>query len=351
MAKFKLSRYIYNAETLMYEQKQEAKWVAPVRILSYSVAVALLVVLYFWFYTSVLGLDLPKTARLKKDNAAWQSKMAVLNHDLDQMDAILAGIEQRDDDVYRSIFGLDPIPQEVKNAGFGGVNRYAYLEPLGGGSLLKTTVKRLDVMTKRAFVQSKSLDEIAVVSKQAETMVSCVPSVPPIMPQPGTYRISSPYGRRNDPVYKGRVAFHEGMDFATHKGNPVYASGDGVVERVRLQRVGYGNEIIIDHGFGYRTRYAHLNSVNVVKGQRVYRGEMIGAVGSTGKSTGPHLHYEVIYKNKTTNPYSFMDLSMLVEEYSAMVAKAAQRRGPIEIVDGGMDDLIEEPEEVEEYAF
>lgn len=351
MAKFRLIKYIYNADTLMYEKKLEAKWVAPVRLAAYTLSVLALVFVYFWFYTSVLGLDLPKTAHLKKENAAWQSKVAVLNHDLDQMESVLAGIEQRDDDVYRSIFGLDPIPQEVKNAGFGGANRYAYLEPLGADSRLRTTVKRLDVITKRAYVQSRSLDDIAVVSKQAETMVSCVPSVPPILPKQGTYRVSSPYGRRNDPVYRGKTAFHDGVDLATFLGNPIYCSGDGVVVMVKYSkaRTGYGNEVMIDHGFGYKTRYAHMHTIDVEKGQKIVRGEKIGTVGNTGKSTGPHLHYEVIYKGKTTNPSAFMDLSMLENEYNAMVQKAVQRKTP-ELSAGG-EELLTAEFEVEEYAF
>ena len=153
-------------------------------------------------------------------------------------------------------------------------------------------------------------------------MLSCVPAVSPILPEAGKYRISSPFGRRSDPVRKATVAFHEGIDFATFLGNPVYATGDGVVERVRYQFFGYGNEVVIDHGFGYKTRYAHLNSIDVVKGQVLKRGQKIGAVGSTGKSTGPHLHYEVIYKGKQINPSAFMDLTIKPEEYKSMVSTA-----------------------------
>lgn len=318
----KFSRYVYNTETLLYEKKEDSKLVRFAKVAGFIFCVLAVVALNFYIYTGVLGLDLPKTAHLKKKNAEWQAKFAVLNHSLDVAEKVLGDIEQRDDDVYRSIYGLEEIPQEVKDAGFGGVNRYAYLDELGGSSYLKNTVRRMDIMTKRSFIQSNALDEVLMVSRQAGNMLSCVPAVSPILPEAGKYRISSPFGRRSDPVRKATVAFHEGIDFATFLGNPVYATGDGVVERVRYQFFGYGNEVVIDHGFGYKTRYAHLNSIDVVKGQVLKRGQKIGAVGSTGKSTGPHLHYEVIYKGKQINPSAFMDLTVKPEEYKSMVSTA-----------------------------
>ena len=316
----KLSKYIYNAETLLYEKHEESSAARLFKVLGFVAAVVALVCLYFWLYTSVFGLDLPKTAYLKSENEKWKSRYEMLGHQLDGQESTLNGIEQRDDDVYRSILGLEAIPEEVKQAGFGGANRYAYLDGLGGNELLKKTVKRMDVLTKRAFIQSTALDEVAVVSKQADEMKSCVPAVPPICPEKGKYRVSSSFGRRHDPVYKNKIAFHDGIDFATGKvGYPVYTTGDGVVERVRYQFFGYGNEVIIDHGFGYKTRYAHLHSINVTQGQKLKRGQQIGQVGNTGKSTGPHLHYEILFKNKAVDPMSFMDLSMKPEEYNAMV--------------------------------
>ena len=319
----KFSRYVYNPETLLYEKKEDSKAIRILKVAGFAFCVAAVVALNFFIYTQVLGLDLPKTAHLKKKNAEWQAKFEVLNHNLDVAEKILGDIEQRDDDVYRSIFGLEEIPQEVKDAGFGGVNRYAYLDDLGGSAYLKNTVRRLDVMTKRSYLQSNALDEVAMVSHQAGNLISCVPAVSPILPEAGKYRISSPFGRRTDPVRKATIAFHDGMDFATFLGNPVYCTGDGVVERVRYQFFGYGNEVIIDHGFGYKTRYAHLNSIDVVKGQVLKRGQKIGAVGSTGKSTGPHLHYEVIDKGKPINPSPFMDLTIKPEEFLSMVRTVA----------------------------
>lgn len=314
----KFVEYIYNPETLLYEQVGVPAWKVWLRRLGLALGAVAMGFLYFWIYTSVLGLDLPKTARLKKINAEWNSRLEILDRQLDLYDETLTGLEDRDDNVWRSIFGLSEIPDEVKNAGFGGLNRYAWLDESGASPQLKKTMVRLDVMTKRTFIQSKALDEVSLVSRTAGDMVSCVPAVPPIVPEKGTYHISSYFGYRTDPVFGGR-RFHEGVDFASDIGNPVYATGDGVVEKVRFQFHGYGNEIVINHGFGYKTRYAHLNTVDVAEGMHLKRGDRIGEVGKTGKSTGPHLHYEVVYRGAQVNPMRYLDMTMSVEEYRAMV--------------------------------
>lgn len=322
-ALLKSKKYIYNEDSLLYEEKVESGWSVTGRAALFVGTVAGFVVLYVWLFLSVFKLDPPKTAHLKKDLARWQTKMEILDSEIDRYEKRLSGIEERDEHVYRSIFGLDSIADDVKNAGFGGANRYAYLDEFGASDALKSTVHRLDVLTKRAYIQTNALDEVSVVARQADEIKSCIPAVPPIMPRVDSYRVSSPFGRRVDPVYR-RVSFHEGVDFATKIGNPVYVTGDGVVERVKYQFFGYGNEIVVNHGFGYKTRYAHLNSICVTDGEKLVRGQKIGEVGNTGKSTGPHLHYEVIYKNKQVNPLSFMDLSMRVEEYASMTRNRSQ---------------------------
>lgn len=281
-----------------------------------------LAVLYFWIYTSVLGFELPKTALLKKENAEWSSKMEVLNSQLDRYEEDLEVLRMRDDDIYRSIFGMDEIPQEVRNAGFGGVNRYERYDLIDDQGLLKKTAIRLDVLTKKTYVQSRSFDEVAALSKRAGDMASCIPAIPPINPDRRKYRLSSVFGYRSDPM-SGRTTMHKGVDFAMKPGNPVYSTGDGVVESVSFEFFGYGNSVVIDHGFGYKTRYAHLKSIGVVEGMKVKRGECIGQTGNSGKSSGPHLHYEVIYKDRPVNPYNFYDLDMTPEEYATMVQGTA----------------------------
>lgn len=313
-----MPKYVLNPQTLLYEKREPPKSLKYIRLAVALVTALGFVFLYFWLYTSVFRLDLPRTAVLKSRVAKWEARMEVLGRRLDLYEATLSGIEQRDDDVYRSIYGLGEIPDEVKNSGLGGLNRYAELDQLGGNESLSRTVHRIDNLTKRAYIQSKSLDEVAVLARQEGDMLSCVPSVPPLLPDSRKVMLSSGFGYRTDPVYGGGE-MHGGQDFATDRGVPVYSTGDGVVTEINSNFNGYGNEIIIDHGYGYKTRYAHLNSMSVVEGMKVKRGEQIGTVGSTGKVTGPHLHYEVIYRGERVNPMNFMDFNMPLDEYRSMV--------------------------------
>jgi murein DD-endopeptidase MepM/ murein hydrolase activator NlpD len=306
----------------MYEIRKRSKLSRIIKSATVFAASLGMAVLYFWLYTSVFGLELPKTALLKKQNAEWCSKMEVMNRQLDGYEDVLASLQMRDDDIYRSIFGMHEIPAEVRNAGFGGVNRYAHLEGVDQGGLLKSTTLRMDVLTKKSYVQSKSFDEVAQLSRRAGDMASCIPAIPPINPDPTKYRLSSGFGYRTDPVY-GRSARHTGVDFAMKPGNPIYSTGDGVVESVKFEFFGYGNQVVIDHGFGYKTRYAHLRNIGVVEGMKVKRGECIGESGNSGKSTGPHLHYEVIYKGSPVNPSNYYDLTITTEEYATMVQNTA----------------------------
>jgi hypothetical protein len=317
----KSKHYIFNSKTLMYEVRKRSRMSQAIKSAALLALSMVLAVFYFWIYTSVLGLELPKTALLKKQNAEWCSRMEVMNRQLDGYEDVLTSLQMRDDDIYRSIFGMHEIPAEVREAGFGGVNRYSHLDGLDHGGLLKNTTMRMDVLTKMSYVQSKSFDEVAQLSKRAGDMASCIPAIPPINPG-SKYRLSSSFGYRKDPV-TGRSARHQGVDFATDSGNPIYVTGDGVVESVKFEFFGYGNQVVIDHGFGYKTRYAHMRNIGVVEGMKVKRGECIGESGNSGKSTGPHLHYEVIYRGSQVNPSNYYDLSITPEEYATMVQNTA----------------------------
>lgn len=315
-----MRKYILNPETLMYEIKDaslKSKLFKGLMLLVGSIALA---VLYLWFFTSVLGLDLPKTAFLKAEKARWDAKLDVLNTRLDRYESNLEALQIRDDDIYRSIFGMNEIPATVRAAGIGGVDKYAYLDGLEPDNALKNTAIRIDRLTRRAYVQSKSFDEVASISKTAGDMASCIPAIPPIVPDPSKYTLSSPFGYRSDP-FTTDSKMHTGVDLAMKVGNPVYATGDAVVETIEFDFFGYGNSVILDHGFGYKTRYAHLNSVSVIEGMKVKRGDRIGDVGQSGRASGPHLHYEVIYKGERVNPANYFDLSMSKQEYQAMVDK------------------------------
>ena len=313
-----MPKYVLNPETLLYEEKKDPRFLKPLRLSVAVLAAAGFVFLYFWLYTAVFHWDLPRTAMLRRRAAEWEARMEVLLNRLDLYDRTLTGIEQRDDEVYRSIYGLGEIPDAVKNSGLGGVNRYAELDQLGKNSSLGWSVRRLDNLMKRAYIQGMSLDEVGMLARTAGDMLACVSSVPPLLPDHSLVHLSSGFGYRTDPVYGGGES-HGGQDMATGIGTPVYATGDGVVTLAEYATNGYGKQIVIDHGYGYQTRYAHLSVISVTEGMSVKRGEQIGNVGSTGKSTGPHLHYEVVYRGNRVNPMNYMDFNMPLDEYRAMI--------------------------------
>ena len=314
--------YIFNSKTLSYEVKTRSAKARVLKTLAMFAVSLGMAVLYFWIYSSVLGLESPKTVLLKKQSAQWEARAKVLNRQLDDYNDALTALQMRDDDIYRSLFGMNEIPAEVRNAGFGGVNRYAHYDDIDPDGVLKKTAVRIDVLTKKTYVQSKSFDEVAQLSRRAGEMASCIPAIPPMNPDTKKYRFSSSFGYRKDP-FTGRSKRHTGVDFAMKPGFPIYATGDGVVESVKFELFGYGNQVVIDHGFGYKTRYAHLKSVGVGEGMKVKRGECIGLSGNSGRSSGPHLHYEVLYMGNHVNPANYFDLSITPEEYATMVQDIA----------------------------
>ncbi len=321
-----MGKYILNPETLLYERgKVSLKSKVFKGLLLFAGSLAMLV-LYLWLFTSVLGFDLPKTAFLKAEHARWDVKIDLMNAKLDRYEETLETFRVRDDDIYRSIFGMDEIPAGVREAGIGGVDRYSFLDGLESDDKLRNTALRIDRLTRKTYVQSKSFDEVASVSKTAGDMASCIPAIPPVLPDESRYRLSSRFGYRSDP-FTGSPRMHTGLDFAMKVGNPVYATGDGVVESVKFEFFGYGNSVTIDHGFGYKTIYAHLNSVKVIEGMKVKRGDCIAESGKSGRSSGPHLHYEVVYKGQKVNPANYLDLSMPVSEYSDMIRMREDESG------------------------
>ena len=294
----------------------------PLGSLQLMVAVllgALLFLFYMWLYVSVFKMDLPKTAILKRQNALWNTRVDQMSQKLDRYDELLSMLEMRDNRIYRSVYGLDEIPDAVRGSGLGGENRYTALE----GTALLDVSRRLDVLEKRAYVQSRSFDDVATLQQTAGDMASHIPAIPPMNTDPSTYRISSPFGYRSDPLL-GYTKRHTGMDFACPPGNPIYATGDGVVVLAKYDRSGYGRHVEVDHGFGYVTRYAHMSRIDVEEGQVVKRGDCLGLSGRSGRITGPHLHYEVIYRKNYVNPYWYMDLDIPSRDYMEMVRKPAK---------------------------
>ena len=312
-------KYKFNPDTLNYESigltwKEKAIKVGT--YLSSSFALALVFVIVFLnFY------ETPKTKRLKRENKQLASQYELMSKDLDKVEAVLTDLQQRDDNIYRVIFEAEPIPSSVRDAGFGGVNKYSQLEDMSNSALVIATAKKLDVISKQAYIQSKSYDEVMKMALNKEKMLAALPAIQPITNK-DLKRTSSGWGYRMHPIYKVRK-MHWGLDFTAPIGTPIYATGDGTVTEVqgsKRSRVGLGLHVKIDHGYGYETVYGHMNEFNVKRGQKVKRGDIIGYVGNTGGSTAPHVHYEVHKDGRKVNPayYVFQDLTP--QEYDKMIA-------------------------------
>ncbi|MFV0521062.1 MAG: M23 family metallopeptidase [Mangrovibacterium sp.] len=311
MAKFK-----FNPETLSFE-KDRVHAKTKVRSTLFSVVptvtlAVLISVIFLQIYES------PRMINQRKKNEKLLAQYEIMSKNIDDMEHVLADMQQRDDNLYRVVFEADPIPSAIRMAGFGGADRYKELENLDASDLVRNTAQKLEILTKKAYVQSKSYEELAGLARNKEQMLASIPAIMPISNKELKYTASG-YGYRIDPVYKVRK-FHAGMDFAAPIGTPIYATGDGVIERVQYLNGGYGKNIKINHGYGYETIYGHMSKIIVKTGEKVVRGQVIGMVGSTGKSTGPHCHYEVHKDGRVMNPkhYYFKDLS--ADEYDKMVA-------------------------------
>ena len=233
------------------------------------------------------------------------------------IETVLDDIQKRDDNIYREIFEANPIPTEIRKAGFGGVNKYKYLEGFSNIEFLKELDNKFDVLKKQLYVQSKSFDQIIELTKDKNKMLSSIPAIQPLSNK-DLSRMASGFGYRIDPIYKTRK-FHAGMDFSAKTGTPIYATGDGKVFKVSKSKRGYGNHVVIDHGYGYKTLYAHMSKTAVKRNQKVSRGDVIGFVGNTGKSVAPHLHYEVHKDGKKINPVNFYYNDLNAEEYERMI--------------------------------
>ena len=313
-----VEKYVMNPRTLMAELREEGSkgWWKWLLVLLSGILVLLL---YIWISVSILGADLPKTAILKRRNADWSIRMDRMAGLLDRCEEQLAMLEVRDNKIYRSVYGMDEIPSAVRLSGLGGENRYTDLE----GTALRGIVNRLDVLEKRAYIQSRSFDDVAMLQKTAGDMAAHIPAIPPMSTEAGSFHLSSPFGYRSDPLL-GYQKRHTGMDFACPPGNPIYATGDGVVVKVAHERKGYGNHVEIDHGFGYKTRYAHMSEIAVEQGQNVTRGDYLGLSGKSGRVTGPHLHYEILYRKDYVNPALYMDLDIAPKDYFEIAKKPSK---------------------------
>jgi murein DD-endopeptidase MepM/ murein hydrolase activator NlpD len=236
--------------------------------------------------------------------------------------SVLKNIQDRDNEIYRVLLDANPISDEVRTAGFGGVNRYQDLEGFDNSEMIINSTKRIDQITKQLVIQSKSLDEIAKLTEDKEKLLAAIPAIQPVSNEDLT-RMASGFGFRTDPFTKKRKK-HWGMDFTAPRGTPVYATGDGKVTRVDASAAGYGKHIRIEHGYGYLSLYAHLCKYNVHKGQKVKRGDLIGFVGSTGRSEAPHLHYEIHKDGNKINPIHFYYGKLSASEFYELLERSQQ---------------------------
>jgi hypothetical protein len=311
-------KYFFNHLTLTFERAKRPIKKQLGRFILFLAGVAVFATLVLFVAYSFF--DSPKEKILKRELSQMKFQYEVLDDRMDHVLAVMNDIQDRDDNIYRVIFESEPIPSAVRQAGFGGVNRYAKLEGYKNSDILIETTEKLDMITSQLVVQSKSFDEVFDMAKNKAKFLSSMPAIQPVSNK-DLRRLSSFFGYRMDPYYKV-MKHHEGVDFSAPVGTDIYATGDGVVVEVDAAKRGYGNSVKIDHGFGYSTFYAHCSKIMVKRGQQIKRGQVIAKVGNTGKSTAPHLHYEVHKNNRPIDPINYFFSDITPEEYELMLERS-----------------------------
>ncbi len=314
----KKQKFKYNPETLSYE-KVEVTW--KERTLKTLLVVAPAIIMGFVFQLALSGMfKSPYETKLERENENLKAELKQDKKDLVLAFAVLDDLQKKDDDIYRVVFNAEQFPEELRHMGTGGSDEFGHLEGYDASAHIIENKKMIKELEKRIYAQSISYDEIIKLAKEKEEMLASIPAIQPVMNK-DLRRIASGYGWRIDPIYKTKK-MHWGLDFTADTGTPVYATGNGVVKEIEQKRWGYGQSVIIDHGFGYTTRYAHLSEFKCKKGDEVVRGQIIGLVGSTGKSTAPHLHYEVEKNGKKINPAHFFHSDISGDEYERLIEMA-----------------------------
>ncbi|MAZ31138.1 MAG: peptidase M23 [Flavobacteriales bacterium] len=313
-------KYYYDTEELAYKKIERSKIRIFKQILLFLVGANLLafslLALFFTFFDSL------KEKELLREIEQLEAQYKLLDEKITNSFLILDEIQDRDDNIYRVIFEADPIDASIRKAGFGGVNRYKEYEGFSHSNLIIDVNKKVDQLSKAIYVQSKSFDEVLEMVGKKEEMLSHIPAIQPVSNK-NLKRMASGYGYRIHPIYKTRK-MHWGMDFSAPKGTPVYATGNGKISKAIRSRRGYGNQVRIDHGYGYETFYAHLNKFTVKQNQKVFRGDLIGYIGNSGTSTAPHLHYEVVKDKKRVNPVNYYFNDLTAEEFDKMLKISSQ---------------------------
>ncbi len=314
------TKYRFNPESLSFDKIRLGFKALLMRSLAFFTGSVFIAAIYGFIFT--IFVDSPKEKALKREIAQMTIQYELTHKEMANMEKILNQLQETDDNLYRTIFESEPIPSSLREGGTGGVNRYSELEGFDNSEIVVETAERLNKIRKKIYVQSRSFDELITFAKRKEEMLISVPAILPIYNEDLT-RTASGYGPRVHPIYK-IIKFHSGMDFTAPTGTEVYATGNGTVADVLKSVRGYGNHIIIDHGFGYSSMYAHLDGFNVRKGQKVRRGDVIGYVGNTGTSLAPHLHYEVKLNGSNVDPVNFYFNDLTPEMYEKIIEIASK---------------------------
>lgn len=317
-------KFIYNTQTLRYEKVVDSIGQKIIRILGFVVAAV--VTAFLLMMVSHKYFPSPEVKRQAQEIEQMKYYFNEINTNLEEMGSTLASIQNRDATAHRMIFGMDPIDEGVWNGGIGGHKKYETVKTYGSSSdLIISTLERADQLKRRLALQSESLDTILSKAQEKEEMLASIPSIKPVREDKlnRNIRYLSGFGYRMHPIHKMRK-FHAGIDFSCPKGTPILATGNGKIVKIERKRYGYGRSVVIDHGFGYKTLYAHMSDIDVVLGEEVLKGQQIGTVGSTGTSTAPHCHYEVHYKGEKINPVHYCMDGLTPEEYQQMADAAAK---------------------------
>lgn len=314
-----IQKYFFNHKTLNFEKFEEPLGKRIGRWVLYLLGTVVLAIFFLFLYS--LFFTSPRERMQAREIEYLKLQYEILDDRINEMNVLLEDMQQRDNNVYRVIFEADPVPTSVRKSGFGDIDRYEKLYGYKNTDLVVNVAQKLDVIASQLYAQSKSYDEVFALAKNKSQMLACIPAIIPVK-ESEIRQISSYFGYRSDPIYKV-AKFHSGMDFAAPVGTVVFATGDGVVEKTERNHWGYGNLLTIDHGYGYKTQYAHLQKFAVKKGQKVKRGQVVGYIGNTGKSTGSHLHYEVLHNDKPTDPMHFFFNDLSPEEYESILEQAS----------------------------
>lgn len=313
-------KYKFNPESLSYYKVESSFKQKALKALAYFFVFLLNASIGYLLYSVVF--DSPKEKGLKRQISEMSLNIEIFNKQLDNIESVLTDMQQRDDNIYRTIFEAEPLNYSVREGGFGGSNRYKDLEKLENSKIVINTAKRLDIIKGKVVIQSKSYDELTKMAVSKEKMLASIPAIQPIANK-DLERTASGWGYRIHPIYKIKK-FHYGIDFTAPTGTEIYVTGDGVVEQIESSHRGYGNSIIVDHGFGIKTLYAHMDRFNIKQGQKVKRGDVIGFVGNSGLSTAPHLHYEVLRSGEKVNPINYFFNDLTADEYDRMIELSMQ---------------------------